>query len=250
MTLPDPPRILSTFGWRNNAELIDAVHQLGYLRDGESVLDPTFGKGNWWTTYRPEHLTALNRATDGSDFRDLAQFRDGSFDAVAFDPPYVCPGGRKTSTVKGMHDAYGMDEQAGPVEAGGLPDPLFKTPAQLQAIIDAGLTEMARLVRRAPTQTRGGIILVRCMSYCWGGTFWPGAELTWQHAMTLGLVTIDRFDLVKKNGGPQPTENRDGSKRGQQHASRNSSTLWVLRKPPLTKAERRAEQTQLELAEG
>lgn len=239
-------RIRAAYLWRDNAEVIGTVHELGFLRDGDHVLDPTYEKGNWWKDWRPEKLTTNNRKVDSSDFRALP-YADGSFDAVAFDPPYVAPGGRRTSTIQAMHEAYGMDEQTeispGP---GGLPDPMFRTPQQLQKIIDAGMTEMTRLVRPAATLDRGGIILVKCMSYVWGGRFHPGAELTWQHATNdLGLITVDRLIHVRKKAGPQPKTNRDGSTRVQRHAANNSSTLWVFRKPPVRR--RRGQEESLPL---
>lgn len=213
--------VLAADRWASNAELIAAVHELGYLRDGDHVLDPTFGKGTWWNVWRPEKLTGLRRSLDGTDFRDLP-FLNETFDAVAFDPPYVCPGGRKTSTIQNMHNLYGMNE-------GGAADPDFKTPAELQAIINAGLTEMARLVRPARTKHDGGIILTKCANYIWSGDFFEGAELTRDHAKTIGLAVVDRFEFLTKPG-PQPTVNRDGSARRQVHARRNLSTLWVFRK--------------------
>jgi len=226
--------VLAACAWRDNAELIAAVHDLGYLRDTDHVLDPTYGKGNWWKQWRPEQLTTYHRAADGSDFRHL-DLADNSVDAVAYDPPYCCPGGRRTSTISDMHEAFGMDEQER-VGKSGEPDPMFRTPAALQAIIDAGLTEMVRVCRPATTKTRGGIILVKCMSYVWGGTFWPGTELTWQHATsTLGLVTVDRLDIVKRAAGPQPKTNRNGSARRQSHAANNASRLWVFRVPKAPK---------------
>lgn len=236
MANDDP--VWAAFPWPSNADLIAAVHQLGYLRDGDHVLDPTYEKGVWWKAWRPEKLTTHHRAADGFDFRALP-YPDGSFDAIAYDPPYVCPGGRKTSTVKEMHARYGMAE-------GGFDDPAFTTPAELQQIIDAGLTEMARLVRPARTKKDGGIILVKCQNYVWSGHFFDGAEQTRDHAKKIGLVVVDRLEMVgiavDDEGeivgvsGPQPTVNPDGSPRGQFHARRNLSTLWVFRKPKATAA--------------
>lgn len=229
--------VFAAFPWPSNAELIAAVHELGYLNDDDHVLDPTYEKGVWWKTWRPEKLTTHHRAVDGSDFRSLP-YPDGSFDAIAFDPPYVCPGGRKTSTVKEMHGRYGMAE-------GGFTDPNFRNPAELQQIINDGLTEMVRLVRSARTKNAGGIILAKCQNYIWGGHLWEGAELTRDHAKSLGLVVVDRLEVaglhietddngvhrIEGDAGPQPTTNPDGSPRGQFHARRNLSTLWVFRKP-------------------
>lgn len=214
--------VFAAFEWPSNAELIAAVHEVGYLLDDDHVLDPTYEKGVWWKAWRPEKLTAHHRAVDGSDFRSLP-YPDGSFDAIAYDPPYVCPGGRKTSTVQEMHARYGMAE-------GGFDDPDFRTPAELQAIINAGLTEMARLVRPARTKKDGGIIVAKCQNYIWSGHFFDGAEQTRDHALRLGLVVVDRLEMIGPPG-PQPTVNPDGSPRGQFHARRNLSTLWVFRKP-------------------
>lgn len=217
--------VLAATAWRSNAELIADVHRLGYLLPTDHVLDPTYERGTWWKAWRPERLTTHHRAVDGSDFRCLP-YPDASFDAIAYDPPYVCPGGRKTSTVQAMHERYGMAE-------GGHDDPMFRTPAELQAIIDAGLTEMVRLVRPPRSKTAGGIVLVKCQNYIWSGHLWEGAERTRAHAVALGCTVVDRLEMLG-TPGPQPTVNRDGSPRRQVHARRNLSTLFVFRAPKAT----------------
>lgn len=236
MTVVDVPApesdggpVLAAASYRTNAELIVAVHRLGYLRDDDHVLDPTFGEGVWWKAWRPERLTTHHRRTDGSDFRALP-YPDAAFDAVAFDPPYVCPGGRKTSTVPDLHDRYGMNE-------GGAADPDFRTPAELQALINAGLTEMVRLVKPPRSKHEGGIVLVKCQNYIWSGELWEGAELTREHALSLGCSVVDRLEMLVRPG-PQPTTNPDGSPRRQVHARRNLSTLFVFRAPQRVPASR------------
>ena len=242
--------ILAAFAWPTNAELIADCHTLGYLRDGDHVLDPTFENGVWWKAWRPEKLTTHHRAEDGSDFRSLP-YPDGTFDAVAYDPPYVCPGGRKTSTIKEMHDRYGMNE-------GGFEDPAFSTPAELQALINEGLTEMHRLAR--PSQFKklhptapNGVVLVKVKDYIWSGQFFPGTHHTLVHALTLGFTIEDRFEMFG-DPGPQPLTRPVCANCGyrrrktdtaclkcgeeetadllidQVHARRNLSTLFVLRR--------------------
>lgn len=211
--------ILAATAWPSNAELIADIHQLGYLRDTDHTLDPTYGQGTWWKTWRPEKLTAHHRAADGSDFRHLPH-PDGTFDVVAYDPPYVCPGGRATSTIADMHDRYGMNE-------GGCADPDFTTPDQLQQIINDGLTEMARLVQPAATRALtadrpNGIILVKCKDYIWSGRLHEGVHHTRIHAERLGLVVEDRLEHIGRPGPQSQTR--------QVHARRNLSTLLVLRR--------------------
>jgi hypothetical protein len=220
----DVAPVLAATAWPTNAHLIADVHRLGYLRDHDQVLDPTYENGVWWKTWRPANLTTHYRKHDGTDFRHL-DYPDGAFDAIAYDPPYVCPGGRKTSTIQPMHQRYGMAE--------GGHDPDFRTPAELQQIVDDGLTEMARLVRPARTRNDGGIIVAKCQNYIWSGHLWPGAELVRDHAVRLGLVVVDRLEMVGAPG-PQPTTNPDGTPRRQVHARRNLSTLWVFRRPKPT----------------
>lgn len=215
--------VMAATAWPTNAELIADAAKLGHLRADYSTIDPTYGEGVWWGVFRPTRLTAHVRSQDGTDFRALPH-PDDSFDQGAFDPPYVCPGGRRTSTIKPMHGRYGMAE-------GGYEDPDFRTPAELQGIIDAGLTEMARVVRPARTKGEGGIIVVKCQNYVWGGKLWEGAEFTRDHARSLGLVVVDRMEMLNDGTGPQPTVNLDGSPRQQRHARRNLSTLWVFRRP-------------------
>jgi len=208
-----------------NAPLIADVARL-YIPDNALVLDPTYGEGTWWKVYRPTNLVTKHRPSDGSDFRALPE-SDDTYDVTAYDPPYVCPGGRKTSTLAGFHDRYGMAE--------GHADPMFSTPAELQAIINDGLTEMVRI-----TKPRG-LILVKCQDYIWSGKLWVGTHHTLTHAIDLGCELVDRFEMIT-SPRPQPTTNRDGSERRQVHARRNLSTLFVLRAP-----KKRASQRALDL---
>lgn len=218
--------VLAADRWNENGDLIAACFTLGYLRDTDHVLDPTYEKGTWWKRRRPTCLTTHHRAVDGTDFRSL-DYLDASFDAIAYDPPYVCPGGRKTSTIQSFHERYGMNE-------GGAADPDFRTPAELQQIVNAGLTEMHRLVRpsavkKLDANRPNGVVLVKAMNYIWSGQLQLGAHLTLAHAFGLGFVCEDIFEHLG-DPGPQPTVNPDGSPREQKHARRNHSTLFVLRR--------------------
>lgn len=82
--------IFAATPWRNNAELIRDIAELGYIKKDDYTLDPTYGRGKWWDLWRPDNLVIHDLYTvDGVDFRELPE-ADGTFDVVAYDPPYVC----------------------------------------------------------------------------------------------------------------------------------------------------------------
>lgn len=202
--------VLAACRWPSNAELIADCARLGYLRREWLTLDPTFENGVWWKRWRPDNLVTHNRAEDGSDFRDLP-YPDGHFDAIAYDPPYVSVGGRKTTTMPDFHRRFGLHDAP-------------TTPALLQELIDQGLTEMRRLVKPQ------GYVLVKCQDYISSGKLWHGTYLTQAKAWALGFEVVDRLEHIG-DPRPQPTLNPDGSPRRQVHARRNLSTLFVLRAP-------------------
>jgi hypothetical protein len=204
--------VLAAHRWPNNAALIRDVARLRYLRKDWVTLDPTYGRGNWWKLWRPDTLICHDLYNlDGIDFRQLPE-PDECFDAIAYDPPYVSVGGRKTTSMPGMHDAYGLT--AAP-----------RTPAELQTMIDDGLKEMMRVLKP------GGVCLVKCQDYVSSGKLWIGTHHTLTHALDVGFRCVDRFEHI---GTPRPQPKRkraDGERVRQHHARRNLSTLFVLERP-------------------
>jgi hypothetical protein len=187
----------------SNGVLIAQVARLGYL-SVEPVLDVTYGRGKWWTIYRPSWLIAPSE----SDFREMLHY-DSTIPTVVFDPPYISTGSRKTSTVDDFYDRYGLGE--------------LKGWRAVREAIDAGLSECARVL------AEDGYLLVKCMDYVEGGhkvwnTFHVAAE-----GERLGLCLVDRFIHVS-GGGPQTMANLDGSPREQKHAREVSSMLLVFTK--------------------
>src|SRR5690606_15493584 len=127
--------VLAAFDWNTNADLIVDCVALGYLKKDWVTLDPTYGEGNWWVKWRPDVLVKHDKfKLDGVDFRHLPH-PDCMFDAVAYDPPYVCIGGRETSTITDMHHRFGMNSTP-------------KTPQGVQDQMNDGLTEIYRVTRR------------------------------------------------------------------------------------------------------
>jgi hypothetical protein len=236
--------------WKDNAELIQAVFEMHvyptFIGRQVQVLDPTWGRGTWWnwqsSAVPTRAVTGFDRKTDPEfDFRKMDFIPDNSFDVVAFDPDYVAPGGRKTSTIGEFNDRYGLKDE-------------YETPASLQQSINEGLTECARVVRPQ------GLILVKCMNYISSGRPVVGEYEVMKHAETLGLKVHDIFRPIF-DPGPQPKDRKCGKCRGegggvvvnqwgepenedcefcegtgrltprQQHARANSSTLIIFRKP-------------------
>lgn len=200
--------VLAASAWKTNAHLIADVARLGYLRKEWLTLDPTAGRMGWWKLWRPDNLVTHDIRLDGVDFRALPH-EDNTFDAVAFDPPYVAVGGHKTSSLGDFHDRFGLTETG---HGTGNPDP-----KAVQALINDGLTDCARV-----TKPRG-FLLVKCQDYISSGKLWPGTHLTVTHGLSMGLNYYDRLEhygCVRA----QPSGRR------QVHARRNLSTLLVFRK--------------------
>lgn len=203
--------VLAASNWNTNADLVAACAQLNYIKLTDIVLDPTFGRGVWWKKFRPITLVTYNRNEDGSNFCDLPE-PSGRFDVIAFDPPYVCVGGRKTTGMPEFHDRFGLEDTP-------------RRPMELQELINDGLTEMYRLVRR------GGYIFVKCQDYITSGKFFAGTHHTLTHGLGLGLELVDRMERIQANPRPQPGNRHGTGPITQRHSRRNLSTLFVFRKP-------------------
>jgi hypothetical protein len=209
--------ILAATYFKTNAEIIQACVTLGFLNRDMKVLDPTYGNGLWWTLWKPRRLVKHDLTLDGVDFRNQPH-RDNSFDAAAYDPPYVSVGGRETSRIKAMYEAYGL-----------LGAPV--SPRLLQILINDGLKEMWRLVKPQ------GYVLVKCQDYVSSGKLHSGTFHTEFVARDLGFEIVEKFIHVKKSGGPQPGNRTRKSESGervaskQQHARHNASVLIVCRVP-------------------
>jgi DNA modification methylase len=200
---PNTELVYAAYPYGDNSELILTCAELGYLEYESTILDPTYGQGNWWKLWQPAGL--VGDVAEYSDFKNMGH-PDEAFDAVAFDPPYVSVGGRKTSTLPEFQRAYGMDTA-----------PL--TPAKVQRDINLGLEECFRVVKK------GGVVLVKCQNYVSSGKLWKGVYYTERHAIAIGFNVVD--ELIHLSGGrPQPAGHGE-----QQHARNNYSVMLVLRRP-------------------
>lgn len=198
---PAKNEILGAATWPTNGHLIRDVARL-HLDQSARTLDTTYGEGNWWTIWKPDQLVMHDLYKgDGVDFRDLPH-GDCEFRQVAFDPPYVCVGGRETSTMPEYLERYGM-HNAPP------------TPKALQQMMNDGIAEVRRVTEP------GGVVLWKCADYVWSGNLWLGVHECELMARQLGFRIEDKFVHVG-DVRPQPPG------RGQKHARQNSSVLLVL----------------------
>jgi len=209
-----PTTVESVVRCQRNGPLIAIAAQL-WIRPHDHVVDVTYGRGLFWTHYRPAHLTAHDLTLDGVDFRHLPE-ADASVDVVVFDPPYIPQGGRETSTLRntagitagsngGFLDRYGLLD--GP-----------RSRRELDALIADGMKEATRVLR--PT----GRLWVKCMDYISGGRYCTGRHHVVTTAVDLGLRQVDEF--VHHSGlGPQP------DRAVQQHSRRAHSFLCIFEAP-------------------
>lgn len=181
-----------------------------WIKADDVVVDVTYGKGNFWTHYRPDNLVTHDLALDGVDFRQLPE-PDASADVVVFDPPYVEKGrGRSTEPV--FLGRFGIDEP--------------RTIYQIESLIVDGMKECSRLLRP------GGRLLVKCMDYISSRRYIQGHHLVVTAAAEFGLRQVDEF--VHHSGpGPMPTRRGEPvwSRGFQQHSKRVHSFLCVFRVP-------------------
>lgn len=225
--------ILEAQKWSNNGALIEAMFDMHvwpkwWAGPGRviHVLDPTYGKGKWWEWPRGVPIDddvkgravvkfrAHDKRMDGVDYRNLQRtHRDDSFDVVTFDPDYIAPGGRDTSTIADFNDRYGLKAQ-------------YESTGSLQKSIGAGIWQCAKVLKPQ------GILMVKCTNYVSSGKLWLGEHRTIQSGLNSGLVVED---IVVHVGGTGPQPDRPNSR--QQHVRSNSSRLIVFRKPGRRKKE-------------
>ncbi len=187
---------------RTNGQLIADCFELGYLRDEDRILDPTYGLGRWWSEVGPPYLTAHDldpeKAPHGPmDFTAL-HYEDQTFDAVAYDPPYAFRG----TATPSFDSKYGVDAYM-----------------SVEARVDLMMRGLSEAIRVCKT---GGYVLAKCQDMVVSG------EVIWQRLMFAERALEDGCRLVDElyvlSGRPQPAGRR------QVHSRRNFSTLQVFRK--------------------
>lgn len=194
-----------TFG--TNEQLIADVASV-YLTDGDVVADVTYSRGRFWKKTRTRRYQFL--ASDlmperpgviAADFRSLP-YRDGSVDALVFDPPYIHSPGKGL-----LKDRYNGRQTTDMI-----------TYAQIIQLYEDGMTEAVRVLRD------GGQLWVKCKDTL------ASERQRWSHitiyeiADKLGMYARDLFLLVS----PAPTTVTTGRWARQLHARKVQSYLWIF----------------------
>lgn len=201
--------VWSARSWPTNAAMIAEVARL-YMPPGAVVMDPTWGRGNWWNDFKPDVFIAHDKFTlDGVDWRALPEDSD-TIDVVAWDPPYTAVGGRDTSTIQNFNEAYGLVNVA-------------RTPSLLNVEMLGGIAEFFRVLRPS-TGKQGRFLLVKTADYVTSGHLYDGTGEMKKACVAAGFEYWDRFEHVGRPGA-QPDHAR------QVHARRNNSTLLTFRMP-------------------
>lgn len=179
-----------------NARAIADAATLGHL-DG-TVVDLTWGRGRFWTMWRPHHLISCDLHTTADiqcDFTKLP-FPDNSFDVAVFDPPYKYSGTPRHAL--DLNGGYGIETA--------------QTVEDRDDLIVAGCAEAARVASRR--------VLVKCQDQVVSGRKrWQ----TWIVAAAmhdLGWRLADRLEVWGMR--PQPSGRR------QVHARQTTSSLLVF----------------------
>lgn len=191
------------------AVLADLLHVL--LPDARTVLDATYGSGRFWDGSTGLAVIGMDLNPDRAphvrgDFTRLP-FRDGSVDAVIFDPPYVTDAGVRSI----MRARFGA----------------FEGVAELRAAVEAGTREAWRVARIG--------IVVKVQTYVHASRL-----VRMPRWVEDAIAPADLFDEVYLES---PTKAEDGkwARKGEQLSVRsNATTFLVFRKDGAVHKRRRA----------
>jgi hypothetical protein len=186
-----------------NEDLIPVVLNI-YAKDGDTIADVTYGKGNFWKKvdlvrydFYPSDIK-----TNGYDFKNLP-YEDNIFDIVAFDPPYM------HGSPAPINDEF--DKTYLNNEKGGWG---YK---YVYSLYLDGMKESWRILKQS------GILLVKCQDQIESGKNYFDHIIIYDMAKEMGYIAEDLF-ILSRNQIPMMRH------KYQLHARKNHSYLWVFRK--------------------
>lgn len=188
----------------DNSALIKEVATL-WIRDGDVVVDATFGKGVFWKLLPGLPTHAHDWKLDGVDLGDLPH-EDGSVDVLALDPPYRPAHGSKGFSGHSLADAYGLTQN-------------IDTISDVLNLYERGAAEAMRVLRG------GGRILVKTQDMTYGHRLHIVSMDVLRILTNAGFEMVDQFILGN-------TSRLSSTKWAtQERARRAHSVLWVAVKP-------------------
>lgn len=198
--MKEPGIIYTATEWPTNSHLIADCERLGYLDANWLTLDVTYGLGNFWNVFRPNHLIGMDKYTSADVRADCTAlpFPDATFKVVVEDFPYKLNG---TSYEK-SDVRYGVDKPA-----------IWQQRLQLMQL---GMREGARVLARK------GFLLFKCQDQvAWSKKRWQ-TDMFSNEGYDLGLEKVDRFDFLN--------DPRSQGDRVQRRSRANYSTLLIFQK--------------------
>jgi hypothetical protein len=207
-----------------------------FVPEGSKIADVTYGRGVFWKKVDLKkyslHASDLKRrcvpagCTGGIDSRNLP-YKDKSFFAIVFDPPYMhTPGGTAHNGHQNYEAYYANNAEQDPEVVRKIWDETNgKPPKYHEAVLDL----YYRAAREAWRVLQdGGIYIVKCQDeVCTNRQRLTHVEITVE-LQKYGFVVEDLFIVMRKN---RPGVSRMLTR--QYHARKNHSYFMVYRKPEL-----------------
>lgn len=183
---------------RTNAQAIVDARDLGWFPG--TVLDATYGRGGFWTTWRPDHLTTNDIARDANHVVDWTNPTElyaklDPHQTVVFDPDY---------RLNGTPDRGDRDERYG--------TEVDKNANERMTDIMRGVLNLAELAEK--------FLLVKCQDQVSSGYGHHQMTVVAESARRCGFRWVD--DLWVFHSPP--------AQRSQTHARRNASALMCLKR--------------------
>jgi hypothetical protein len=191
-----------------NAQVVADILRVSFP-DARTLVDTTYGKGQFYSPEYPIHPTVMgldldpSRARDGvGDFRAL-DFPDGSFDVAIFDPPYIWDTGKTKPSIIGSR--FGS----------------FASEAEANASIEAGAREAWRVARLG--------VVIKVMDQI------HNQRAFWLSRWVWDALPVEPYDQVIR---VEPRKIRPWKR--QLSVWRNHTTFWIYRKDGAVHRARRA----------
>lgn len=181
----------------NNEKMFKNVVDL-YFKEGNKVVDLTWGKGNFWNKVdiTKFDLIKSDLKINGIDFRNTP-YENNVFDVVVLDPPYTVRQGNRYE----MNDRYGLNK--------------ISSVKEIYDLYYKGILEARRILKKS------GLLLIKNQDITHGNQeYWLHVDIM-KFCELNYLWPIDLFILQN---------NQKVKEYKQKTSRRNHSYLWVMKK--------------------